>query len=72
MRRRFTRFRDPEAFKVNFALVESLKAIADKKNVTPAQLCISFVAALGPKVIPIPGSSYVAHSYPCNPGAPLT
>lgn len=56
MRRNFTRFKDPEAFKHNLVLVDTLKAIADKKGVTPAQLCISWVASLGPKVIPMPGS----------------
>ena len=38
-------------------LVEYLKAIAEKKNITPAQLCIAWVGSLGEKVIPLPGSS---------------
>lgn len=59
MRRSFTRFRDPEAFKSNLVLVDSLKAIAEKKGKSPAELCISFVASLGPKVVALPGSSYV-------------
>ena len=64
MRRRFTRFKDPELFKHNFTLVDRIRAIADKKGVTPAQLCIAWVASLGPKVIPLPGSRCVlfAHS----------
>ena len=32
-------------------------AIAAKKGITPAQLCLAWVCALGDKVIPIPGSS---------------
>lgn len=44
-------------FKHNMAIVEGIKAIAEKKGVTPAQLSIAWVAALGPHVIPLPGSS---------------
>ena len=43
--------------KHNLALVDSLGAIAQKKGITTAQLCIAWVAALGPHVIPLPGSS---------------
>lgn len=57
MRLMFTRFRDPEAFKANLVLVDALKAIAAKKGRTPAELCIAFVASLGPNVIALPGSS---------------
>ena len=57
IRRRLSRFRDPEYFKYNLTLVDSLKAIAEKKGTTPARLCIAFVASLGPKVVPMPGSS---------------
>ncbi|KAJ3540596.1 hypothetical protein NM688_g6206 [Phlebia brevispora] len=57
MRRKFTRFNKEEYFKHNMALVDALKALAEKKGVTPATLCIAWVASLGPKVIPIPGSS---------------
>lgn len=61
MRRRFSRFKE-EYFKHNLALVDALKAIATKKGVTPATLSLAWVASLGPKVIPIPGSSYVENS----------
>lgn len=40
-------------------VVNALKAIADKKNITAAQLSIAWVSALGSHVIPVPGSSYV-------------
>ncbi|KAI0079967.1 aldo/keto reductase [Panus rudis PR-1116 ss-1] len=56
MRRRFTRFKE-EYFKANYAIVDALKGIAEKKKVTPAQLCIAWVGSLGKKVIPLPGSS---------------
>ncbi|KAF7790280.1 hypothetical protein EIP86_001234 [Pleurotus ostreatoroseus] len=55
-RRGLTRF-SPENFQHNFVLVDALKAIAEKKGMTPAALCIAWVATLGPKVIPLPGSS---------------
>jgi len=57
-RQHMPRFQD-EAMKHNFALVDSLGAIAQKKGITAAQLCIAWVAALGPHVIPLPGSSHV-------------
>lgn len=36
-------------------VVEKLQSIADKKGVTPAQLCLAWVAAQGEDIIPIPG-----------------
>jgi len=51
-----TRFKD-ENMKHNFALVDGLKAIASKKGISAAQLCIAWVASLGPTMIPLPGSS---------------
>ncbi|KAJ6475534.1 aldo/keto reductase, partial [Mycena sanguinolenta] len=41
----------------NMSLVSALPRLAEKKGVTPAQLAIAWVAALGPHVIPLPGSS---------------
>ena len=49
----------PEVFDENIKLVNAVEGIAQKKGVTPAALCLAWVASLGPKVIPIPGSSYV-------------
>ncbi|EJD07506.1 Aldo/keto reductase [Fomitiporia mediterranea MF3/22] len=43
--------------KHNQAIVDSVKSLAEKKGVTPAQLCIAWVCALSPHVVPIPGSS---------------
>ena len=43
--------------KANLATVDVLKSIAAKKSVTPAQLSIAWVGALGPHVIPLPGAS---------------
>ncbi|KAJ7506644.1 aldo/keto reductase [Mycena galericulata] len=41
----------------NLQIVSRVRDIAEKKGVTPAQLCIAWVAALGPQVIPLPGAS---------------
>ncbi|GJE88503.1 aldo/keto reductase [Phanerochaete sordida] len=56
MRRNFIRFRNPEYFQHNLTLVDKLTEIAEKKGVTPTRLCIAWVASLGEKVIPMPGS----------------
>ena len=56
MRHRFSRFSE-EAFNHNMALVDKIKALAEKKNVTAAQLAIAWVVSLGPNIMPIPGSS---------------
>ncbi|KAI6036118.1 aldo/keto reductase [Pisolithus microcarpus] len=54
------RFEDlpDDAMRHNFTIVDALSEIAKKKNVTPAQLSIAWVGALGPHVIPLPGSSH--------------
>ena len=41
-------------------LVETLEAIAKKKDVTTAQLCIAWVMAQGDDIIPIPGTKSIA------------
>ncbi|KAJ7352011.1 aldo/keto reductase [Mycena albidolilacea] len=52
----YTRFKG-ETLAHNLRLVSALPELAAKKGVTPAQLAIAWVAALGPHVIPLPGSS---------------
>ncbi|WP_145516042.1 aldo/keto reductase [Yersinia aleksiciae] len=47
----------PEARKANFALVEVLKAIAQRKGVTPAQLALAWLLAQKPWIVPIPGTT---------------
>ncbi|KAF8510883.1 aldo/keto reductase [Hysterangium stoloniferum] len=56
MRLHFDRFK-PENFEHNLKLVVALKSIAEKRGVTPAQLCLAWVRSLSPQIIPIPGSS---------------
>ncbi|KZT60397.1 Aldo/keto reductase [Calocera cornea HHB12733] len=56
-RKTHERFQD-ENLEQNLKLANAIKALAQKKDITPAQLCIAWVASLGPKVIPLPGSSH--------------
>ncbi|KAJ7282315.1 aldo/keto reductase [Mycena rebaudengoi] len=55
-RNRMTRFKE-ENLKHNLTIVDALAVIAKTKGITVGQLCIAWVAALGPNVIPLPGSS---------------
>lgn len=43
----------------NLRLIDAIHAMAVKKNCTPGQLSIAWVGALGGKVVPLPGSTYV-------------
>ncbi len=47
----------PEARKANQALVELLRAIAEGKNATPAQIALSWLLAQKPWIVPIPGTT---------------
>ncbi|CAE6459738.1 unnamed protein product [Rhizoctonia solani] len=46
-----------EAAKSNMNLVNALRQIAERKSITPAQLCLAWVCSLGPHVVPIPSST---------------
>ena len=46
-------------FQQNRALVERVEAIAADKQCTVAQLCLAWLLAQGPDVIPIPGTKHV-------------
>jgi aryl-alcohol dehydrogenase-like predicted oxidoreductase len=52
---RFPRFIG-EAFDKNMALVERVRAIAERLGATPAQLALAWVLAQGEDVVPIPGT----------------
>jgi aryl-alcohol dehydrogenase-like predicted oxidoreductase len=52
---RFPRFA-VEAFENNQRLVERVRAIADRRGVTPGQLALAWVLAQGEDVVPIPGT----------------
>ncbi|WP_409277000.1 aldo/keto reductase [Pseudomonas defluvii] len=47
----------PEARKTNLALVEVVKAIAQRKGATPAQVAIAWLLAQRPWIVPIPGTT---------------
>jgi len=50
------RFSEGDNFKKNYAIVEEMQALANKKNCTPGQLALSWILAQGDDFIPIPGT----------------
>ncbi len=51
----------PEALAANMALVRLVQAWARRKDATPAQLALAWLTARKPWVVPIPGTTNVAH-----------
>jgi aryl-alcohol dehydrogenase-like predicted oxidoreductase len=51
----------PDALPANMALADLVKAWAARKNVTPAQLSLAWLTAQKPWIVPIPGTTNVAH-----------
>lgn len=51
----------PEALPANMALIDIVKAWAERKNATPAQLALAWLLAQKPWIVPIPGTTQVAH-----------
>jgi len=47
----------PEARKANLALVELLRAVAERKGATPAQTALAWLLAQKPWIVPIPGTT---------------
>jgi aryl-alcohol dehydrogenase-like predicted oxidoreductase len=47
----------PENIKENLVFVEFLKHIAERKNVTPAQIALAWLLAQKPWIVPIPGTT---------------
>ena len=58
-RRYLPRF-SKENFPKVLQVVDSVKAIAEKYNATPAQICLAWLLAQGDDIIPIPGTTKVA------------
>ena len=58
-RRTLPRF-SPENFAKNLDIVARVRAIAEAKGVTPAQIALAWVLAKGEMVIPIPGTTKIA------------
>ena len=51
----------PDALPSNMPLVELVRNWARRKNATPAQLSLAWLAARKPWIVPIPGTTNVAH-----------
>jgi aryl-alcohol dehydrogenase-like predicted oxidoreductase len=47
----------PEARKANMALVDLVRAVADRKGATPAQVALGWLLAQRPWIVPIPGTT---------------
>jgi aryl-alcohol dehydrogenase-like predicted oxidoreductase len=47
----------PEARKANMALVNMVKAAANRKGATPAQVALAWLLAQKPWIVPIPGTT---------------
>lgn len=47
----------PEARKANQAVVDMVRAIAERKNSTPAQVALAWILAQRPWIVPIPGTT---------------
>ncbi|KAG9045546.1 hypothetical protein FS837_006120 [Tulasnella sp. UAMH 9824] len=56
IRRHLARFQD-DAMAHNQKIVDVLVATANAKSITAGQLCIAWVAALGPHIVPLPGTT---------------
>jgi aryl-alcohol dehydrogenase-like predicted oxidoreductase len=50
----------PEARKANLAVVDLLRAIAERKKATPAQIALAWLLAQKPLNVPIPGTTKVS------------
>jgi aryl-alcohol dehydrogenase-like predicted oxidoreductase len=51
------RFTDPDARRANLAFVELVRALAERKRGTPAQVALAWVLAQKPWIVPIPGTT---------------
>jgi aryl-alcohol dehydrogenase-like predicted oxidoreductase len=47
----------PEARKANLALVDVIKAVAERKSAAPAQVALAWLLAQKPWIVPIPGTT---------------
>jgi aryl-alcohol dehydrogenase-like predicted oxidoreductase len=60
IRRDMPRFQEPH-FSANLRLLQTFKQLAQQSGCTPAQLCLAWLLQRGPHVIPIPGTTSIAH-----------
>lgn len=59
LRSTFPRF-SPEALKANQTILDFLKAFAERKHATPAQIALAWLMVQKPWIVPIPGTSKIA------------
>ncbi len=59
----------PENLPHNLALVGLVKKWADRKNATPAQIALAWLMAQKPWIVPIPGTTQMAHMLENNGAA---
>ncbi|HLT72228.1 MAG TPA: aldo/keto reductase, partial [Cyclobacteriaceae bacterium] len=50
----------PENRKANQSVVDAIRALAKRKDATPAQLALAWILAQGPWIVPIPGTTKVS------------
>ena len=60
LRKDFPRF-TPEALAANFKVVDFLKGLAARKDITPAQIALAWLLAQKPWIVPIPGCTRLEH-----------
>lgn len=71
IRRNMPRFQ-PEHWSANAALLPAWRALAAEAGCTPAQLALSWLLSRGEHVVPIPGTTSVAHMRENHAAASLT
>jgi aryl-alcohol dehydrogenase-like predicted oxidoreductase len=59
----------PENLPHNLALVDVVKRWAERKNATPAQIALAWLMAQKPWIVPIPGTTQMAHMVENNGAA---
>jgi aryl-alcohol dehydrogenase-like predicted oxidoreductase len=60
IRRAMPRFA-PQAYATNLSLADALKDLASEAGCTPAQLSLAWLLAQGEHILPIPGTTSIAH-----------
>jgi aryl-alcohol dehydrogenase-like predicted oxidoreductase len=60
LRKDFPHF-TPEALEANFKIVDFLKDMAARENITPAQIALAWILAQRPWIVPIPGVTKIEH-----------
>lgn len=51
----------PDAIKANWAMIDTLAAFGNERGLTPAQVALAWLLAQRPFIVPIPGTTKLAH-----------